>query len=227
MRLLRPLLLAGTALLALAPEAARAQAADRFVDSWFVGAKGGLVTFTTPRADRVPAPTVGFETMITRQRVALYLSADQAFFNEKSAISPSFGVQYAGTDSARYSAMGDAELTIRDMRRYQASLFAFPKQLGALRPYLGVGLSMNNIVRARQTAGGDVNERGEPVVPSSTSTTTFVATVGAQAQVGRAALFGQAAVSPGQTAFAFSNHATYFLEGGIRYSIGPSRERVR
>lgn len=224
MRMLRPLLLAGTALLALAPTAARAQAANRFVDSWFVGAKGGVMTFWTSRVKHAPAPLAGIETMITRKRAALYLAADMSFFKEPSSYQ-ALGVQYPGTDSAFTYIAGDAEVQLKNMRRYSAALLAFPKDFGTLRPYLGVGLSVNNIITVGQT-GGVVGPPADGTVEERQSTSAAMFLVGAQGQVGRVAVFGQGTFNPAQSRFLIGGRSIFYVEGGVRLNIGSSREKV-
>ena len=224
MRMLRPLLLVGTAVLAAAPAAARAQQSDRFTDSWFVGAKAGVMTFWTTRVNHAPAALGGIETMITRKRAALYLSADMSFFNEPTTY-PAVGVMYPGTDSAFSYIAGDAEVKMKNMRRYSAALLAFPKNFGTLRPYLGIGLSMNNIITATQT-GGVAGPPPEGSVRERQSTTAAMFMVGAQGQVGRVAVFGQGTLNPAQSRFLINNKSVFFVEGGIRYNIGRSREKV-
>ena len=65
-----------------------AKSARDFDDSWFWGVKGGSTMFTTGEAgtSKVSAPTVGFEWLITRSRVALNVSVEQAFFDNTASV---------------------------------------------------------------------------------------------------------------------------------------------
>ena len=120
MRLIRTLT-AGLACAALLPAMAAAQAAPQklrsFTDSWYWGAKGGVSMFGAV-AENINAPTVGGEWMITHSRVAMYVSVEQAFFDTQGAVYDP-------------SSVGSARIVdIKDSRRYNVQLFAFPKQYG-------------------------------------------------------------------------------------------------
>ena len=73
---------------AVIPSLVSAQASSNggrpFEDSWFWGVKGGMTSFSTGTngSARVSAPTVGGEWLITRTRVAMYLSVEQTFFDK-------------------------------------------------------------------------------------------------------------------------------------------------
>ena len=92
MRTIRTLT-AGLACVAFLPALAAAQSAPpsvpqkarSFTDSWYWGAKGGVSMFSSATED-ISAPSVGAEWMITRTRVAMYLSVEQAFFETEGAV---------------------------------------------------------------------------------------------------------------------------------------------
>src|SRR4030095_10043934 len=86
-----------------------------FTDSWYWGAKGGVSMFGAVAED-INAPTFGGEWLITRTRVAMYVSVEQSFFDTQGAV---FDPSIAG--SARI-------VGLKDSRRYNAQLFAFPKR---------------------------------------------------------------------------------------------------
>ena len=72
----------GVAIAVLLPATGSAQAGRNFRDSWIWGAKTGLMSFSTTTTKNAAAPMIGAEWLITRSRAALYVSLDQAFFNE-------------------------------------------------------------------------------------------------------------------------------------------------
>src|SRR5215212_1525661 len=142
MRFVRSFVAVGVlgALAALAPRAAQAQTDREFENSWFWGVKGGVMQFWTSDVSHAPAALGGIDMLITRRNVGLNLSLDQAFFDE-TATYPEY--RFDGT------ALGtEGRARIRDMRRAQASLMAFPKRFGALRPYAGIGVALNVIQKA-------------------------------------------------------------------------------
>jgi len=225
MRLLRPSLLAALASLALAPATARAQEGRGFIDSWFWGAKAGVMTFWTPRVNHAPAPVFGADMLITRRRAALYIAFDQALFSENTTY-PVYDTGSISADSSVLVPVGTAEAKMENMRRVSASLMAFPVQWGGLRPYVGLGFSLNLIGKTTVTGGatGDLQAESQHDYESSTSPLIIL---GAQGTVGRFSAFGQGSIVPSQTKFLISGHATYFLEGGLRINVGSAREGVR
>ena len=216
MRILRSLAVAG-ALVALVPMAAQAQTpSDGFTNSWFWGAKGGLMTFSTSDVKNAAAPLVGAEWLITRQRGALYLSFDQAYFEETGG--------YTAYDAAG-TALGEGHVVMKDMRRFTAALYAFPKQYGALRPYAGIGVAVNMINSADDDGTAPVGTDTESSIDYVQSRGSFIATAGTQLQLSRMAVFGQASWMPARTRFLFNGASTYFLEAGVRFNIGSAIER--
>ncbi len=128
-------LTAGLACAALLPAMAAAQAAPKasFLYRLMVLGREGRRLHVRSRRRKHHAPTVGGEWMITRTRVAMYVSVEQSFFDTQGAV---FDPTSAG--SARI-------VDIKDSRRYNVQLFAFPKQYGAFRPYAGLGFALISI----------------------------------------------------------------------------------
>lgn len=216
MRILRTLAIAG-ALAALAPAAAQAQTvADGFSNSWFWGAKAGIMTFWTKDVSHAPAPLLGAEWMITRQRAALYLSVDQSFF-EETTVYPA----YASTGAY----VGDARARFENMRRVTGQIFVFPKRFGALRPYGGLGFALNFIERAADDGNAPAGSDTEMSLEDIQSRGSLIATAGLQMQLSRLAVFGQGSWMPAQSRFLLNNNETYFVEAGVRVNLAPAVER--
>lgn len=207
---------------AVVPAMAGAQQAANprhaFEDSWYWGAKGGIASFDPSGGGRVSASSVGAEWMITRSRAALYLSVDQAFFDETAGIfDPSVG------GSVR-------PVSINDMRRYGVGLFAFPIA-GSVRPYLGLGLSLN-VIQNADPSGTFVNQGSQTAVfdrvADQTSKVSAVFTGGLQANAGRMAFFAQASAMPTRNNFLISGSShTFVIEGGIRYNLAQAIEQLK
>jgi len=223
----------GLALIAAAilPAAASAQSAAQgtsqgatqgprdFKDSWFWGIRGGSTTFTAGAdgSSRVYAPSVGFEWLITRSRVALNLSVDQSFFDDQAGV---FDPTVAG--SVR-------PVSISDMRSYQGSVFFFPKQYGSMRPYAGLGVALNVIQNADPQgtfANSDSQSEILTTVEDQTSRASAIFTLGVQAQVQRASLFVQGASMPTRHRFLLNGSAnTFQLQAGVRYNLVGAIEK--
>ena len=221
MRFVRSLVALGAlgALAAFAPRAAQAQSDRDFENSWFWGVKGGVMQFWTSDVNHAPGPLVGADFLITRRNVGLNIAIDQAFFDETGSYPEyNFDGDYLGT-------AGRAR--IQDMRRYSASLFAFPKRYGTLRPYGGVGFALN-VIQKTEVLASDPAADDESSIEDVRSRAAVLFTAGLQGQFRRVALFGQASIMPAKNRSFFSgNGNVYFLEGGLRYNIGSSRASGR
>lgn len=213
MRFVRSLIVLG-ALAALAPRAAQAQADRDFENSWFWGVKGGVMQFWTDNVNHAPGPLVGLDMLITRRNIGLNIALDHSFFDETSNF-PEFdfdGVSLGTEGTAR----------IQDNRRFSASLLAFPKRYGTLRPYAGVGFALN-IIQQADVIATDPSADAETSIEDVRSRGAVLFTGGVQGQFRRVALFGQASVMPAKSRSFFNAGETFFLEAGVRYNIGTSR----
>jgi hypothetical protein len=196
-------LTSGFALVSLLPAVSAAQSSSTrvFEDSWFWGAKAGLVSFSTSGGGSKAAPSFGAEWLITRSRGALYLSGEQAIFKTRATVRDENGTPYTAN--------------ISNLRRYTAALLAFPTAWGALRPYGGAGLSMNLV---RSPSGPTVPEAFD----DRRSSTSFLLMAGTQAQYRRISIFGQATFMPARNSL--FNRPVYIFESGLRYNFSASKE---
>jgi hypothetical protein len=208
--------------IALVPGLLAAQAdesAKYFNDSWFWGIHGGAMLFTAGADQdvKVTAPTVGGEWLITRTRIALRLSVQQAFFDEQTAV---FDPTVAG--AAR-------PVDVSDWRRYAAEIYFVPKVFGMLRPYGGLGIALNVLQNATPSGSFTSEESLEEVftqVDESSSRASAVFTAGLQAGIGRSALFVQGSAMPTRNNFLFARSAyTFVVEAGLRYNFASAIEK--
>ena len=223
MRTIRTLT-AGLACMVLLPAVAAAQVAQpaapkarTFTDSWYWGAKGGISLFGSAAED-ISAPSVGAEWMITRTRIAMYVSVEQSFFDTQGAV---FDPTSSG--SARM-------VDIKDSRRYNLQLFAFPKQFGSFRPYAGLGFALISIRDVEPMGTFASPESQDSIltrVNDASSRTTPVFTLGGQYDVSRFGLFVQASTMATRNRFLINGKAnTYLIEGGLRYNLVDAIEKL-
>jgi hypothetical protein len=206
--------LAAACAVAMLPAATAAQSVRGFNDSWFWGAKAGIASFSTSQVKNATAPLVGGEWLITRTRFGLYLAGDQSFFTEMTGIEDFTGGEY--------------DIEIKNLRRFTAAGLFFPKTFNSIRPYAGIGLSVNWIGDAVPTENFQSSLEAafvENEIDDRRDRASFIVMLGVQGQVGRVAPFGQVTMQPSHTGFLLNDRAVYFLEGGIRINAGPSRER--
>jgi hypothetical protein len=215
--------------LILVPSLASAQEKNPFTDSWFWGAKGGIaVLHTTARTN---APVVGAEWLITRSRYGLYVSLDQAYFGCGSK--PCADSVVSTVDDAPSRGI-TRKVSIRDMRRFTAAMYMFPRVWSqSIRPYLGLGYAFNFVVQA--TTGDQYNS---PVdrdtvlarIQDAKTRSSMVATVGLQVDWKRFAPFVQATAMPtrGKGTFLINGEGfSYYVEGGLRYNFGGAIEKLK
>jgi hypothetical protein len=118
---------------------------------------------------------------------------------------------------------------MRDMRRYTAAVLAFPWTWGTVRPYGGVGFSLNNIQRTSlidEPGDSDTQANVDAQVNQFKDRTSFITMAGIQGQYQRVSLFGQVTYMPAKSDFLLNGRSTYILEAGIRYNFGSSKERL-
>jgi hypothetical protein len=223
MRTIRGAAIAAFLLLASLPVVASAQGNRQFEDSWFWGAKGGMLFFSTDQVDNARAPLIGAEWLITRKNSALLVGFEQLFFDENSSV----------PDSRLIG--GERVVNIKNMRRASFVALAFPKDYGSrfglVRPYAGLGMSINII--SSSTAEGPAYETAgqqqsvEFQIADESTRASALAMVGAQAEMNRFSVFGQLSMMPSRANFLLNGSATTFLEFGIRYNVGTSIGQVR
>ena len=224
MRIVRTFRLALAAAVVI-PPLVGAQAASKsprgFDDSWFWGIKGGSTMFTTGAAGdaKVSAPTVGAEWVITRSRVAAYLSVEQAFFDNTAAV---FDITSAGSARA---------VNISDLRSYNAGMYFYPLRYGNLRPYAGLGLAINVIQNADPQGTYPSESAQETVFTSVDEQSSRVSakfTLGSQDQLQRVSVFAQAATLPTRRNFLINGAAnTFVLEAGLRFNLLGAIEKLQ
>ena len=196
--------------------AASAQQSRYFDDSWFWGVKSGVATFSPTLGGNETAATFGGEWLITRSRGGLYISADQANVSTVSAV-----VDANTGDGVR-------PVTVNKLRRIGFAALAFPVRFGRLRPYAGLGLSVDVVGSAVPQLGAKENAVDDAVsqrIDENKSQAGVLGMAGLQMQFERLAIFGQASVVGATSRFLLGNSAMGFFEAGVRYNIGSSRSQ--
>lgn len=223
MRLLR-VLTAAIGLMALLPRPSEAQSGRQFKDAWFWGIKGGSLLYSSPTTTGAAAPMLGAEWLITRSRGGLYASFDQAFLTTTGS--------FLDRDP---DSTFNRQVALKNMRRVSIAAMVFPMQSAKYHPYVGVGMSFNQIGGAA-FQGAFVNHVRYQIaldsLQSKKASFSPVVIGGLQARLQRFSVFAQGAASPTQQNFFLYNDNTsrafnLSLETGIRYNIGSSIDRAR
>ena len=187
-----------------------------FENSWYWGAKGGMTRFGTVVDGRVSAPVTGAEWLITHERGALLVSAEQSFFKRSSVVADP------------YATNGMRQIALHDSRRYSAAALAAPIAFGRVRPYAGVGVALQVIREA--TPMGDFASQQQYAfvldrVNDGQSTASAFVIGGAQAQWRALALFVQGNLSSAQSRSLLNLGGGSQIEGGLRYNIASAFEK--
>lgn len=238
MRLNRGLLsgLATLASAALLPAVGKAQQpGSNFTNSWFWGVSGGMMTYWTTNVAHAQAPTVGIEWLITRKHTALYVGFDQSFFKTSGVSFQNVGLQFGDSTLSQGNASNwgfSQTATIHNSRHINLALMGFPGS-GPIRPYAGVGISLNFVQNAVITgaypnASGDPagnaaywfpNYYGNQYLDQSAYWVSPLLMAGLQVQVSRFSVFGQAKVMTTDARHLFSDGAFFNLQAGVRYNV--------
>jgi hypothetical protein len=231
MRLLRVLVLATGFAALLAPPSA-AQEGRPFRDAWFWGVRGGVLNYSSDAdlvgptnglgTDNAGAPMVGIDWLITRTRGGLYVGIDEAFF----------------TTSAYYrrpAAAGDPGVILKNERRISLAGMWFPMQSPVTHPYIGLGLSVNQVGDAALERSLAIPALQSAAIDSVQAKKVSIAPIliaGVQQRLPGFSVFAQGSGTWLQNGFLLKNLAPkhylqWSLEAGIRYNVGSSIDRGR
>jgi hypothetical protein len=208
----RSLAMAGLLALALAgPAAAQVQP---WQYRWYWGGKGGLQLYSLPTVGNVRHPAAGGEWMITGRRAALYVGYSTTFAQEG--------------DNFSFSTVQGTTVPVvwNGFQRIQLALLVFPTN-GPIQPYAGGGFVIETLGNVQVDPTNSLSQ------PQFLAASRFIQAHGSggfalvmgglQIRLGKAAIFGQAQLSPQGRDFILPNSATT-LEFGVRYAFLGSRE---
>jgi hypothetical protein len=220
MRTIRALTIA-TAIIAMLPTLAAAQAGRNFKDAWFWGIKAGGISLADSSTSYKQAPMAGVDWLITRTHGGLYISGAQSFFSRQAF---TLRDPVAGTDS------GVRVIDLKNMRKLDMAIMGFPGEHLRFHPYVGVGFSLNQVAEAEpQGPFGNTGQltSAEQVIQDQKTAFSPLLIVGGQYRMTRFSVFGQATLSPVNTSFLLYNGKPYSIgyEFGLRYNVGSSISR--
>lgn len=201
---------------ALLATTAQAQESRPFENSWFWGAKVGMLPIATTETSRSWEPSMGVEWLITRSAGGLLLFADLTSFDARTS------VEDASTSTGR------REVDIRDLRRFGFAAVVSPRDFGMVRPYAGLGMSLNVVGKADplpDDAGNPPDAFVSSEIEDQRSRASLLGMVGAQYQISRVALFTQITATPTSRNFLVNDGPLVGAEIGIRYNFGSATGR--
>jgi hypothetical protein len=126
---------------------------------------------------------------------------------------------------------GTRLVDVNDLKRVSAAGMFFPVKFGIIRPYAGVGMSLDLLGHAFAVTDSTA-------VDEDTPDQNFVSTVddrrsqigllflgGAQAELKRLAAFVQASIEPNAGRFLIGRDPLFVLQVGVRWNVGTSIDR--
>jgi len=194
------------------------QRTSDWAHKWYWGAQGGLFVFKTNFDSYAFEPTFGGHWLVTGKRTALYVGYEQSFFL-----------------SDRHTTMVEPDGTIEpgnvafhDMRRLMVGVLAFPAQK-RVEPFGGAGFAIMQLLNPEVTCSSCQNlsqfAQLQDEADAAASKAFFWWMGGVDIKQGRLALYGHYILTSSARGFLIQG-TTHTFQGGIRYSLGSSKEGV-
>lgn len=123
---------------------------------------------------------------------------------------------------------GRREVDVRNLRRFGFAAVISPRAFGMIRPYAGLGMSLNVVGRAAavpDSAGSPASGAIRTEIEDQRSRASVLGLAGTQFQLSRAALFTQLTATPASKRFLLNDGPLVGVEVGVRYNFGSSVAR--
>ncbi len=184
---------------------------------WYWGAEAGILVFRTNFDSYSFEPTFGGHWLITGKRTALYASFEQSLFispRHVTIVEPS-------------GAVTPGNVQFDNLRRIMVGVLAFPAQL-RVEPFAGGGFAimeaLNVQVSCASCTGSDLGQLQDEADRAATKA-FFWWMGGVDIKQGRLALYGHYILTSAAANFLIQG-TTHTFQGGVRYSLGSSKEGV-
>ena len=191
---------------------------------WYWGAQGGAFVSKTNTQPLVYDPIVGGHWLITSRRTALYVAYEQAFF-----LSDANAVIFDPGSSNSSVGPSFRDVSFNDMRRIMFGVLAFPAQK-VIEPFGGGGFALMQVLNpvADCSSGCTLSEATEAAdrVHDASSRAFFWVMGGLQINYSsKLNVFAQYILTSSAANFLLESN-THTLQGGIRLSMGSSKEGI-
>ena len=192
---------------------------------WYWGAQGGAFASKTNVQPMVYDPIIGGHWLVKSRRTALYVAYEQSFFlSEATAViqDPNSIQSAAGP--------GFRDVNFSDMRRFMFSVVAFPAQ-NVLEPFAGTGFALQQVLdpipdcTSQSCTLSEATEAADRAHEAA-SKAFFWLMGGLQINYSsKLNVFAHYILTSGAANFLLESN-THSLQGGIRYSLGSSKEGI-
>lgn len=191
---------------------------------WYWGAQGGAFIYKTNVQPLYYDPIVGGHWLITARRTALYVGYEQALF-----LTDANAVMLDPNSSASSVGPGFRDVTFHDMRRLMFGVLAFPAQK-VIEPFAGGGFALMQVLNPTVDCSS-CSTLSEAVEASdrahdAASKAFFWVMGGLQINYStKLNVFAHYLITSSAAGFLIESN-THTLQGGIRYSLGTSKEGI-
>ena len=191
---------------------------------WYWGAQGGAFLYKTNVQPLYYEPMVGGHWLITARRTALYVAYEQAMF-----LTDANAVIFDPGSSNSSVGPGFRDVSFHDMRRLMFGVLAFPAQK-VIEPFAGGGFALMQVLNpvvdcSSCTTLGEAVEAGDRAADAA-SKAFFWLMGGLQINYStKLNVFAHYILTSSAPGFLIESN-THTLQGGIRYSMGSSKEGI-
>jgi hypothetical protein len=192
---------------------------------WYWGAQGGAFVYKTNLQPYYYDPIIGGHWLITARRTALYVAYEQSLF-----LTDAQAVIFDPASSGCTSIPGAQcrDVTFHDMRRLMFGVLAFPAQK-VIEPFAGGGFALMQALDPIVDCTGCTNAEfasADDRAHEAASKAFFWVMGGLQINYStKLNVFAHYLITSSAAGFLIQGN-THTLQGGIRYSLGTSKEGV-
>jgi len=191
---------------------------------WYWGAQGGAFVYKTNSQPYYYDPVVGGHWLITARRTALYVAYEQALFlTDAQAV-----IFDPGSSGCSLGNGPCRDVSFHDMRRLMFGVLAFPAQK-VIEPFAGGGFALmqvlNPVVDCPGCDQGQFSQADDRAADAA-SKAFFWVMGGLQINYStKLNVFAHYLITSAARDFLIQGN-THTLQGGIRYSLGTSKEGI-
>ena len=191
---------------------------------WYWGAQGGAFIYKTNVQPLYYDPIIGGHWLITARRTALYVAYEQALF-----LTDAQAVMLDPNSSASSVGPGFRDVTFHDMRRLMFGVLAFPASK-VIEPFAGGGFALqqvlNPVVDCSSCATLSEAVEAADRAHDASSKAFFWLMGGLQINYStKLNVFAHYLITSSAAGFLIESN-THTIQGGIRYSLGTSKEGI-
>jgi hypothetical protein len=193
--------------------------------TWYWGAQGGAFVSKTNVQAYAYDPIVGGHWLITSRRTALYVAYEQAIFLAKAQ-----AVIFDPSSSSSSVGSGFRDIQFKDVRRVMFGVLAYPSQK-VIEPFGGGGFALMQVLNPEiscPSGGCSTSEFAEASqrVRDASSRAFFWLMGGLQINYSsKLNVFAHYLMTSSAANFLLQSN-THSLQGGIRISMGSSKEGI-